>query len=149
MPVQPEGEVPLKSPSALRFLRSLSLSHCLSQLHRRINGEKASKFGFLLLAWLKNRLSSKRTADCCSGGNQGRGWVTSPPAWGTPPWVGYHQSVITCGRGSNSCTKARTAWSAHSWPRSSSPDGNVAVPGHTMLFQERGPASQEGMSSFM
>lgn len=63
MPVQPEGEVPLKSPSALRFLRSLSLSHCLSQLHRRINGEKASKFGFLLLAWLKNRLSSKRTAD--------------------------------------------------------------------------------------
>lgn len=62
MPLQPDGEVPLKSPSALKFLRSLSLSHCLSQLHRRINEEKASKFGFLLLAQLKHRLSGKRAS---------------------------------------------------------------------------------------
>lgn len=94
--------------------------------------------GLLSLLWRQPGSWVGHLTPCL--GNPFLAWRQSAP---------YHQRVITCGRGSNTCKKARMSWSAHSRPQSSSPAGNVAVPGYTVLFQEHGPASQEGMSSFM
>lgn len=147
MPAQPDGEVAPKSPRALRFLRSLS--HCLSQLHRRINEEKESKFAFLLLAQLKCGLSGKRAAKSALETNRFlMGHLTL--CLGSPflAWRQNHQCDNLWKR-FQELQKGKDVMVSPQLAPEHNPAGNVAVPGHPVLFQKHRPASQEGMSFFM